>query len=220
MHAREFLSNRLFPLKPGDTVQMAMELLNASDVAYLPVVREGHLKGYISSSQLMDIRPRTRKLEALLDSAPAPRIMADQHLFEVIRVFAQIQSTVLAVVDSEEEFLGIISAKELIRKMAGFSGLTEQGSILTLRIGLQDYSLSEIARLVEYNNAKILSLQLEAPEEERQLMVHLKLNTHDLKSLVATFERYNYEVEASYLAEDDQKNLKDRYDQLMRYLDI
>lgn len=220
MLARDFLSTKLFPLKTSDTIQVAMEILNESSVAYLPVVEEGRHIGYVSSSDLMDVKPKSKKLSAVLSTAPTARILENQHLFEVIRVFANIPSTVLSVVDAEEEFIGIISAKELIRQMAHFSGFMEPGSILSLELGIQDYSLSEIARIVEYNNARILSLHLQAKEEERRLLVHLKLNTTDLKSLVATFERYNYQVVASYFNEEDNSNLKSRYDLLMRFLDI
>lgn len=220
MLARDFLSTKLFPLKPTDTVRVAMEILNESNVAFLPVVEKGKHVAYISMSELMDIKPVSRKIGTLIAPAPLVRIQENQHLFEVIRVFANVPATVLSVVDGEEEFLGIISAKELIGQMARFSGFLEPGSIVTLTTGMQDYSLSEIARIVEYNNAKILSLQLEAKEEERQILVHLKLNTSDLKSLIATFERYSYQVIASYYNNEDDSGLKSRYDLLMRYLDL
>ena len=104
--------------------------------------------------------------------------------------------------------------------MASFSGFLEAGSVISLEMGVRDYSLSEIARIVEYNNAKVLGVHLQASEKDRQILVHLKLNTSDLKSLVATFERYNYRVIASYYNEDDQGALRDRYNLLMRFLDF
>ncbi|MHB1277254.1 MAG: CBS domain-containing protein [Bacteroidia bacterium] len=220
MLARDFLSSKLFPLKPGDSIQVAVELMNEMNVAYLPVVEDGHLLGYLSIGELVEAKPRSRKIRSLLSMGLPARINEQQHLFEVIRVFANIPSTVVAVVDSDEHFVGIISAKELIGQMAHFSGFMESGSILSLNIGIQDYSLSEIARIVEYNNAKILSVHLQALEESRRMLVHLKLNTNDLKSLVATFERYNYQVVASYYGDEDGSGLKDRYNLLMRFLDI
>ncbi|MDX5320421.1 MAG: CBS domain-containing protein [Bacteroidota bacterium] len=220
MLAGDFLSSKLFPLKPTDSVQVALELMNELNVAYLPVVEDGQVRGYLSVGNLLDQKPKSKKIGSLLPHTPAPIIQEKQHLFDVIRLFANLPSTVVAVVDSEEKFLGIISAKELIRQMAEFSGFLEAGSILTLNIGLQDYSLSEIARIVEYNNAKILSVHLQALPDSRRILVHLKLNTSDLKSLVATFERYNYQVTASYYNEDDQGALKDRFNLLMRYLDM
>jgi len=220
MLAKEFLSSKLFPLKPSDSVQVAMEILNESNVAFLPVVENGKHIGYLSSSELLDVKPKSKKIEALIKHSLTARIMENQHIFEVIRVFANIPSTVLSVVNAEDEFIGMISAKELIHQMAKFSGFLEPGSIISLEVGVRDYSLSEIARIVEYNNAKILSLHLESREEERKLLVHLKLNTSDLKSLVATFQRYSYQVVASYFNEEENSSLKSRYDLLMRFLDI
>ncbi|MBI1221594.1 MAG: CBS domain-containing protein [Bacteroidetes bacterium] len=219
MLARDFISNKLIPLKSNDSVQMALELMNEMNVAYLPVVDKEKVMAYVSVGEIMDVKPKSKKLEGLISSHPAARIVESQHLFEVIRLFALIPSTVVAVVDAEDNFVGIISAKELIRQMAHFSGFLEAGGILSLNIGIRDYSLAEIARLVEYNNAKILSVHLQAIEERRRILVHLKLNTTDLKSLVATFERYNYQVVASYSNDEDNGDLKDRYNLLMRYLD-
>lgn len=220
MLAEEILSNKLFPLKPTDSVKMALELMHEMNVAYLPVVEGVNLVGYISLSELMDVKSKTTKIGALLPVGLPPSIPGNQHLFEVIRVFANIPSTTLAVVNSEGEFTGIISAKELVRQMASFSGFLEAGSVISLEMGVRDYSLSEIARIVEYNNAKVLGVHLQASEKDRQILVHLKLNTSDLKSLVATFERYNYRVIASYYNEDDQGALRDRYNLLMRFLDF
>jgi len=220
MLAHDFLSSKLFALKPTDSAQMALEMMNEMSVAYLPVVSEGKLLAYLSAAELMDIKPKSKKLKTFLSTTLPPHINENQHLFDIIRVFAAIPYTVIAVVNNEDEFVGIISAKELIRQMAQFSGFLEPGGIISLNIGVQDYSLSEIARIVEYNNAKVLSVHLQALKEDRRMLVHLKLNTSDLKSLVATFERYNYQVVASYYNDDDNGALKDRYNLLMRYLDI
>lgn len=206
-------------MKPTDTCQVALELMNEMGVAFLPVVADGQHLGYISTGEIVDIRPKTKKIAGLLKPAPEALVNEETHLFDVIRLFSEVQSTVLSVADKEGRFLGIISAKELINHIASFNGFNEPGSIVTLEMGVQDYSLSEISRIVEYNNAKVLSLYLNTVNGKR-LQVHIKLNTLDLRSLIATFQRYNYEVVASYFQDDDISDLKDRYDQLMKFLDI
>ncbi len=56
--------------------------------------------------------------------------------------------------------------------------------------------------------------------DSQQIDIVIKLNTTDLKNIIATFERYNYSITASYLRTDDTDSLKDRYDSLMKYLDM
>ncbi|TNE78337.1 MAG: CBS domain-containing protein [Bacteroidetes bacterium] len=220
MLANEYLSNRLFPLKKSDSVQMALEILNESNVAFLPVVDGSRHLGYICTADIMDVKPKSKKIDTYINTALAAKIYDDQHLFEIVKIFAEVNSTVISVVNHQEEFVGIIAAKDLIKHFAQLSGFSEAGSIITLEMGASDYSLSEIARLVEYNNAKVLSVQLSSPDQSSVLQVHVKLNTRDIQAIRSTFERYNYKVVASYFNEDDISGLKSRYDQLMKYLDL
>lgn len=199
---------------------MALEILNESNVAFLPVVDGSRHLGYICTADIMDVKPKSKKIDTYINTALAAKIYDDQHLFEIVKIFAEVNSTVISVVNHQEEFVGIIAAKDLIKHFAQLSGFSEAGSIITLEMGASDYSLSEIARLVEYNNAKVLSVQLSSPDQSSVLQVHVKLNTRDIQAIRSTFERYNYKVVASYFNEDDISGLKSRYDQLMKYLDL
>ena len=50
--------------------------------------------------------------------------------------------------------------------------------------------------------------------------VTLKLNTNELSSIVAAFERFEYEVKGVHQDESYHEDVKDRYDALMKYLDV
>jgi hypothetical protein len=50
--------------------------------------------------------------------------------------------------------------------------------------------------------------------------VTLKLNTHELSAIIAAFERYEYSVKGVYNDDTYHEDVKDRYDALMRYLDV
>lgn len=220
MIAKDFLSPKLFPLKQTDTVEAALDILNESNVAFLPVVEDNRHVGYVCASDIVGIKPKSKKISGYINASVVSKVYEDQHIFEVIRTFSEISSSVISVVDSKDQFVGIIAAKELIDQLATFNAFREPGSIITLEMQKQDYSLAEISRIVEYNNAKVLSLYVHSDEGRSMLQVHLKLNTRDLRSISATFDRYGYNVTASYFAEDDSSGIKDRYDQLMKYLDL
>lgn len=219
MIATSFLSTKLFPLKPNDTAKMASEWMDELSVAWLPVVEEGKHLGYVSSAHLLDAG-KAKKVRQILMAAPDAVVFEHQHWFEIIRVFSEIESTVVSVVNEERAFVGIIAAKELIKHLSSFNAFHEAGSILTIEMGFYDYSLSELARILEYNNAKVLSLYVQADPVTLVTQVHVKLNTHDLRSIMSTLQRYGYKVAASYVQEDDISDLRDRYGLLMRYLDI
>ena len=58
-----------------------------------------------------------------------------------------------------------------------------------------DYSLAELSRLVEENNARILSSSVrQDPADVGKIKVTLKINLEDISSIVATFERFEYKI--------------------------
>ena len=69
---------------------------------------------------------------------------------------------------------------------------------------------------------KILSVFIIGPtDEDNRLKVILKIDHDDISKIIASFERYEYEINASYTERNDYDDLlKDRYDSLMRYLNI
>jgi acetoin utilization protein AcuB len=84
-----------------------------------------------------------------------------------------------------------------------------------------DYSLSEISRLIEENRTKILSsIVKEDPMDPGKIRLTLKLNQLDLSRIVATLERFNYHVIGRYQESKQSGSEKDRIDMLLRYLDI
>jgi len=83
----------------------------------------------------------------------------------------------------------------------------------------RNYSLAEIARITEVNNAKILYLHVNPlADAENNIQVSLKYNITDLKYIIATFERFNYQVIFSSQQTDEDDASSKRYDWLIKYL--
>ena len=96
-----------------------------------------------------------------------------------------------------------------------------QGGILVLSMDLIDYSLAEISRYVEENNAKVISsTMIEDPLDKGKIKLTLKINQMDLSRVVATLERFGYRVIGRYQENRTDTDDKDRIDMLMRYLNI
>ena len=89
-----------------------------------------------------------------------------------------------------------------------------------LELNLHDYSLSEISRIVESNDAKILSLYISSHMDSTKLEVTIKINRTDLSAIIQTFNRYNYTIKASFHQSEYVDDLKDRFDSFMSFLNI
>ena len=145
----------------------------------------------------------------------------EQHLFEVIGIAARLKLSVVPVLDENMHYKGVITSSELIRNIAGLSSLDQPGAILVLEIIERDYSLSQIAQIIEGNDVKVLSMYVNSNPDSTMMEVTLKVNTTDLVSVIRTFERYNYEVK-TWVSDNDTMDrfYSERFDQFMKYLNI
>jgi hypothetical protein len=150
-----------------------------------------------------------------------PYVDGEQHIFEVIGLASRLKLSIVPVLDNHNHFKGVITTSDLIRHLAGISSMDQPGGIIVLELVERDYSLSQIAQIVEGNNVKVLSMYITSPPDSTKLEVTLKLNTGDLGSVIRTFERYNYEVK-TWVSNNDSmdKFYSERYDHLMKYLNI
>lgn len=94
-------------------------------------------------------------------------------------------------------------------------------SIIQLEMGNHDYSLAQIARIVEEEDAKIIGLTIDAiPEDPSRIVVSILLNKSDCTGITQSFYRYNYNVLNTFNSPEENGDLMDRYSLLMRYLNV
>ena len=101
------------------------------------------------------------------------------------------------------------------------SSISEPGGVIIIELNNKtDYVLSDIARIVEGNDAHILSLYFNVEPDSGKHAVTIKVDSTEIEHIVATFERYQYQVKAYFQESDMVEIIKDRYDSLMNYLNI
>ena len=99
--------------------------------------------------------------------------------------------------------------------------LSPYSCVIQLELGTYDYCLSEIARIVEENDAKILGLTVDdIPGDPSRMMVTLLINQPECAAIVKSFHRYNYNVVNTYSSPDENYDMLDRFSLLMRYMNI
>ncbi len=219
MTAREIISDSIMSVRTSDTGEQVLTMMNIYHVKHLPVVNANQLLGVISEEDVL-----THDLDAAVGSyelsLSKPFCNHKEHLFEVLKTIADSKLTVLPVVDDDGNYMGIITQKDVLSKYAESFSFTEPGCILVLETTKQNYSLSEISRIVEEESAAILTSFLTSPEDSTRIMVTLKINKNDISRIIQSFERYDYQVKATYSEEEFIDGLKERYDSLMSYLNV
>ena len=110
------------------------------------------------------------------------------------------------------------SVHQLLSMIATTGSIKENGAILVLEINQVDYSLAQIAQIVESNNARILSSYIMSSPDSTKLEVTLKINKTELTSIIRTFERYDYVISASFQKSQFYDDIQERYDSLLNFL--
>jgi len=221
MVAKDLISEVIPSLKTSDLGQTALNWMEIFRVSHLPIVNNLDFLGLISDTDIYDMNQPEEPIGNHALTLFKPYVDGEQHIFEVIGLASRLKLSVIPVLDSKDHFMGVITTSDLLRHLAGISSMDQPGAIIVLELIERDYSLSQIAQIVESNNVKVLSMYITSPPESTKLEVTLKVNTGDLVSVIKTFERYNYDIKTWVTTNDSMDNFySERFDLLMKYLNI
>lgn len=220
MRAAELLVHNIPTLSPTDKVSTALKLMNESHIAQLPVVNDRQFLGLISEEDLKANGNDEATLDSLKLSNLFPGVHDFEHMFEVLKVAATLKLKAVPVVDKDNNYLGCISSDSLLHYLANKTDILERGGIIVLDIEVKDYSLAEVARIVEMNNARILTVFAGTDPDLGRMELTIKVNTPNVQPIVQALERFNYIIKDTYQEQEFYDNLRNRYDSLMNYLNV
>lgn len=221
MLVAEILNKDIAPLRLKDPVSLAITKMDLMRTHKFVVVNEDNkVKGMISMQTLVEVADEETKLEDLpLDDVVFVR--QSQHLFETTRQMFSHELYVLPVIDGENNLLGLVRKREVLNALGDMFNLSSFGSVITIDLDEMDYTLTEIVRIVETEEAKILGIAVQQPSVELSLYrVSIKLNLEDSSVVSAALRRFGYVISSEERSESMEHNFSDRADELIRYLDI
>jgi acetoin utilization protein AcuB len=220
MLAKDLISNDVPPLKVSDDGKKALEWMDDFKVSHLPVIDKTAYVGLVSSTDILDMNSPGDNVGKLKRTLLKPFVFEYQHAYDVLKLYAALKISVIPVLDAKERYCGVITHTQLLNYFSELTAAQEPGSLIILELHVRDYSLSQISQIVESNGAKILSLFLTSHPESTELDITLKINLQNAAPVLQTFERFGYHIKASFSQSDNNKNLQDRYDALIHYLNI
>jgi len=221
MVANDLISEIIPSLKTSDTGQTALNWMEIFRISHLPIVNNQDFLGLISDIDIYDMNQPEEPIGNHELTLLKPFVTDEQHLFEVVGLAARLKLSVVPVLDTHNHYKGVITTSELIRHIAGISSMDQPGGIIVLEMIERDYSLTQIAQIVESNNIRVLSMYITSPRDSTRLEVTLKVNTTDLLALIRTFERYNYDIKTWVTTDDSiDRFYSERFDLLMKYLNM
>jgi CBS domain-containing protein len=218
MHASEIISDAIQPLKPRDTVARALDLLDEFKLTQLPVVQGDRLVGIVKDPALMDNSDPEATVGKLMDAVEIPYVRDRQHIYDVLKLMVQRGLSVVPVLDMGGRYLGAISEHDALRRLAELMNVAQAGSVVELEMNRNDYSLQQIARIVEDEGARLISVYCSDLPDTSRMEVTLKINREDISAVLRAFERFEYAVHTTYQGSRAEDDLRDRYEDVMRII--
>jgi len=218
MIASELISYDIPPLKLSESGEKALIWMEEFKLSELPIIDKGKYVGLIQESDILDRNDQKDQIKNYNLAYRNPFAHPHQHLFELISLIVENNIDILPVVDKEGKYLGIITIKSILSFFSKAVSIANQGSIITLELNIRDYSLAEISKLVESDNAQILASFITSHPDSTKIEVTLKINKTEITRILHTFERFDYVITGSYNETEYQQDLKNRYDEFLRFL--
>jgi predicted transcriptional regulator len=205
----------------NNTGSDVLYLMDEDKLSMLPVVNNENYVGLITEAMVFNMKDPDKPLAQNKIPYQHVYVKENQHIYEVIKMMSTENVPLLPVLDDKDRYKGCISIQTLIKHMGNFTAVSNPGAIILLELNQNDYVLSQIAQIVESNDAKILSLYVTSDINSTKMEVTIKVSKMEIQSIIQAFNRYNYIIKATYTEDEEMYNdLRDRYDSLMNYLNI
>lgn len=218
MQIHDYIINDVQPLDIHDSVKKAQSIFSQMTYSHIPIMNDGFYVGCISETDAHCFDSE-QTMEEIKYSMTAFQVDKNTHWLEILKAFAQNQSNIMPVLDEDKKYLGYYELTDVMEFFNEAPFLNEPGNVVVVTKGSTDFSFSEIAQIVETNDAKLYGLFI-SDHKEHLTEITLKISTSNLSAILQTFRRYSYEVLS--LDEDDSylDTLKERSDYLDKYLNI
>ena len=220
MLAKHLITGTIIPLKTSDTGITALSWMDDYKVSHLPIVNNVDFLGLISDVDIYNMNDFSEAVGNHTLSLSSPFVYDYQHILEIIKVVSIQKLSLIPVLDSRKRYLGSITLNKIIDGISIISAAQSPGGIIVLEVSQNDYTLSEISQIIESNNAKVLSLYVTTHDDSTKMNVVIKINKIDISAILLTFNRYSYDVKASFSEKEDAEDLRERYDSLIKYLNM
>jgi hypothetical protein len=138
---------------------------------------------------------------------------------DVLEVFAKNNTNLVPVLDEKNKYVGYYEITDIMKFFHETPFLQESGGIIIVKKRISEYSMGQIAQIVESNNGKLLGLFVSETDSEN-IKVTIKISLGVMNEIIQTFRRYNYEIVSEHFEDNYINTLKERSDYLDKYLNI
>ncbi|WP_298473486.1 CBS domain-containing protein [uncultured Maribacter sp.] len=204
--------------KVEDSMKKVIQFFETTTFSHVAVTEEGRYLGVLSENDLENLKI-DEKIEDYRYNLDHFFTKKEANWLDVLEGFARNEANLLPVLGEKEEVLGYYDLTDVVGVFIDTPFFTDPGNILVIAKGVKDYSFSEIAQIVESNNAKFIGGFVTDMTND-VVQVTIKISTSNFNDVVQTFRRYNYNIIFGNSDDKFLEDLKNRSDYLDKYLNV
>ena len=196
---------------------VCIEVMMDAQCFELPVQKNNQL---IGSVKLEDCISSKQEFIEQLISPGFLSVYHQMHLFDVLQIFKFSPKNVCAVLGENQEWIGILTKNQIINSLSQTLSIEQNGSILILEMASAQYSTNELSRIIEGEGSKVLGLWLHKDEDSARIKVTVKINTSNVERIINGFDRFGYDIIATFGDDDYKDNINRKFQSFMKYIDL
>lgn len=214
----EYINNDFKPFSGRETVADIQDFFAENTYSHFPVLDNGVYLGCISAvdAETFEMQKGITDYRYALEGFFVRSTMI---WLDVLEVFARNNANVVPILDENNKYVGYYEITDVIKFLNETPFLKETGGIIVVEKPVSDYSMSQIAQIVESNNGKLLGLFVSEANTEK-VQVTVKITLGGINEIIQSFRRYNYEIISEHHEDDYLNTLKERSEYLDKYLNI
>ena len=219
MNINDYILKEIKALSPNDTVKKAKQFCENYPISHFPIVDNNKLVGCFAESDIRTIEDEGNTIKSQLFLLQNYFASETTPLLDLIALFADNDCNLIPVLNQEKEYIGYYELSDILDVFADSPFLHRDNDTFIVSKNKNDFSMSEVAQIVESNKAKLLGLYISS-ETTDDIVVTLKVSSNQVNEIIQTFRRYEYNVISEHLDDHYLEELKDRANYLKKYLDM
>lgn len=215
---KDYITNDYKAIDSAEAIASVQDFFLDVPFSHFPVLSEGTYLGCIAADDVETFD--SDKTVADYRYALEGIFVRDNMIWlDVLEVFAKSHSNLVPVLDENNAYLGYYELEDIVKFFHETPFLKEPGGIIVVEKNLVDYSMSQIAQIVESNNGKLLGLFV-SEADATKIKITIKIAMGGMNDIIQSFRRYNYEIISEHHEDNYLNTLKERSDYLDKYLNI
>ncbi len=215
----DYLSNDVKPLTLSNTIADAKALFSELIFTHIPVVENGIFYGLIAEADLLVYTEDDKPISEIRYTLQAFFAKEDHVWLDLLEVFSSNEANIIPVLDQKNNYIGYYELSDILHLLSNTPFLQEMGNILIVSKHKKDYSLSEVAQIVESNDAKLYGVIVSGYKNE-DVVLTIKLFSDNINDVIHTFRRYDYHIILGVHEDEYLDDLQKRSEYLQKYLNI